>query len=115
MSLFRKKENKTKSCCCGSVHNADNRAKTEIDHSDSFSVKVLGSGCKKCNELEYNAKVALQQLGMDTTIDHVTDFTQIAGYGVMSTPALVVNGKVVSVGKVLETEKIAEILKNLKG
>lgn len=51
-------------------------------------------------------KAALAQLGMDTAIDHVTDFAQIAAYGVMSTPALVVDGKVVVYGKVLKTEEV---------
>ena len=55
-------------------------------------VKILGSGCAKCNELEANTVAALQQLGMDTAVDHVTDFVQIAAYGVMTTPALVVDG-----------------------
>ena len=47
---------------------------------------------------------------MDTTIDHVTDYAQIASYGVMSTPALVVDGKVISYGKVLKTEQIIALL-----
>jgi protein-disulfide isomerase len=51
---------------------------------------------------------------MDTTIDHVRDFAQIASYGVMSTPALVVDGKVVSYGKVLKTEEVVAILKKIR-
>jgi len=74
-------------------------------------VKVLGSGCAKCNELEANVKIALEELGMNTTIEHVSDFAQIAAYGVMSTPALVVDGKVVSYGKVLKVEEAIKILK----
>ncbi|MDD4665939.1 MAG: thioredoxin family protein [Clostridia bacterium] len=73
-------------------------------------VKVLGSGCAKCNQLEVATKEALQQLGMETTIDHVTDFSEIAAYGVMTTPALVIDGKVVSYGKVLKTEEVVKIL-----
>ena len=79
--------------------------------ANSESVKVLGSGCAKCNELESNVKNALEELGMNTTIEHVTDFAQIAAYGVMSTPALVVDGKVVSYGKVLKVEEAIRILK----
>ncbi len=63
------------------------------------SVKVLGSGCAKCNQLESATKAALEQLGMDTTIDHVSDFSQIAAYGVMTTPALVVDGKLFLMAK----------------
>ena len=51
---------------------------------------------------------------MDTTIEHVTDFSKIASYGVMSTPALVVDGKVVSYGKVLKTEEVVAILKKIR-
>jgi len=74
-------------------------------------VKVLGSGCAKCNELEANVKIALEELGMNTTIEHVSDFAQIAAYGVMSTPALVVDGKVVSYGNVLKVDEAIKILK----
>ena len=52
----------------------------------------------------------LWNLGMDTTIDHVTDFSQIAAYGVMTTPALVVDGKVVSYGKVLTKKEAKTII-----
>jgi len=85
------------------------------DKKESGSVKVLGSGCAKCNQLEAAVKEALEKLGMDTTIDHVTDFSQIAAYGVMSTPALVIDGKVVAYGKVLKTEEIMKILKAERG
>ncbi|MGI6595487.1 MAG: thioredoxin family protein [Candidatus Ratteibacteria bacterium] len=56
-----------------------------------------------------------KQLGMDTTIDHVTDFSQIAVYGVMTTPALVVDGKVVSYGKVLKTDEVVKLLQKARG
>lgn len=84
-------------------------------HTEGASVKVLGSGCAKCNQLEAATVAALEQLGMDPTIDHVRDFAQIASYGVMSTPALVVDGKVVSYGKVLKTEEVVAILKKARG
>ena len=67
-------------------------------------VKILGGGCDKCNQLEKATIKALSELGMDTTIDHVKDFEKIAAFGVMTTPALVVDGKVVSYGKVLKKD-----------
>ena len=109
MALFGKKEKKNEACCCGNC-GVEHTANGETASTVGAAVKVLGSGCKKCNELEANTQAALMQLGMDPAIDHVRDFTQIAGYGVMSTPALVVNGKVVSMGKVLKTEEIVAIL-----
>ncbi len=90
-------------------------ASSKENKSTGAVVKVLGVGCKKCNDLEQNAAKALATLGMDTTIDHITDFVEIASYGVMSTPGLVVGGKVVSYGKVLKEAEIVKILeKELK-
>lgn len=116
MALFgkkNKKENAT-SCCCNANCDAETMAKAENAKTEGAGVKVLGSGCAKCNQLEAATKAALEQLGMDTTIDHVTDFTQIAAYGVMTTPALVVDRKVVSFGKVLKTEEVVKILQKVR-
>lgn len=116
MGLFRKKKEETKqSCCCGGNCNAETMAQAQTAKLEGASIKVLGSGCVKCNQLEAAAKAALEQLGMDTTIDHVTDFTQIAAYGVMTTPALVVDGKVVSFGKVLKTDEVVKLLQKVRG
>lgn len=118
MALFgldKKKEVTKEACCCGGNCDAESMAKAKAAQNEGASVKILGSGCAKCNELEANTKAALEQLGMDTEIDHVTDFTQIASYGVMSTPALVVDGKVVAFGKVLKTEEVVKILQKARG
>lgn len=77
-------------------------------------VKVLGTGCSKCNLLEEPTRVALLEFGMDTTIEHVTDFTQIATYGVMTTPALVVDGKVVSYRKVLSKAEAKALIQQVR-
>ncbi len=89
-------------------------AGAENARTGGAGVKVLGSGCAKCNLLEAATVEALGQLGMDTAIDHVTDFSQIAAYGVMSTPALVVDGNVVSYGKVLKTEEVVKLLRKVR-
>jgi small redox-active disulfide protein 2 len=117
MALFGKKnkEEKTTSCCCGGNCDAESMAKAETAKVEGASVKVLGTGCAKCNALEAATKAALEQIGMDTTIDHVTDFSQIAAYGVMTTPALVIDGKVVSYGKVLKTDEVVKILQKVRG
>ena len=108
MSLFGKKKGEKAPCCCGENRNAQSA------EAKGASVKILGSGCAKCNALETATKAALEQLGMDTAIDHVTDFSQIAAYGVMTTPALVVDGKVLSYGKVLKTEEVVKILRKIR-
>lgn len=116
MSLFGKKNKneETSNCCCGGNCDANSMAKAERAKKEGAGVKVLGSGCAKCNQLEAATKEALGQLGMDTTIDHVTDFSEIATYGVMTTPALVIDGKVVSYGKVLKVEEVVKILQKVR-
>lgn len=117
MALFekRKKEVKTTSCCCKGNCDAQSMAKAETAKTEGASIKILGTGCAKCNALETATKAALERLGMDTTIDHVTDFSLIAAYGVMTTPALIVDGKVVSYGKVLKTDEVINILRKVRG
>ena len=75
-----------------------------------MKIKILGSGCSKCRTLIENTKVALTHLGLEAEIIKVTDFAEIAGYGIISTPALVINEKVVSVGKVLLSSEIEKFL-----
>lgn len=109
MRLFGKKKTEGKSGCCG----ADAMARAERAKTRA-GVKVLGSGCAKCNALEAATREALAELGMDDAIEHVTDFAQIAAYGVMTTPALVVDGKVVSHGRVLKKEDVAALLRKAR-
>ena len=115
MGLFRKKREEAKSCCCGGACTPEQLAQAKAAEVASAGVKVLGSGCAKCNALEDAARAALTELGMDASIDHVTDFAQIAAYGVMTTPALVVDGKVVSYGKVLRKEEAKELIQKVRG
>jgi len=114
MKVFAKKKETPAECCCGSI-DAVTMKNAETAKTDGASVKVLGSGCEKCNQLEKATKEALSELGMNTAIEHVTDFAKIAAYGVMSTPALVVDGKVVSYGKVLKKDEVIKILKKIRG
>lgn len=112
MKLFGKKKESEVCGCGGNCDNTD--ILTEKNESccneDECYVKVLGSGCAKCNTLSEHAKDALEQLNMDTCIQKITDFSEIATYGVMSTPALVLGNKVVSTGKVLTTTEIKELI-----
>ena len=73
-------------------------------------IKILGSGCANCNKLEENTRKAVEELGIDANIEKVTDFKEILAYGVMKTPALVVDEKVKVSGRVLTTEQIKKYL-----
>lgn len=127
MRLFSKKEKKDKACTCGGncepVNNREvketsccdvNYSSENIEKSEAKKkengIKILGSGCAKCVALEKSAREALAELNVEEAIDHITDFSQIASYGVMSTPALVINGKVVSYGKVLNKDEVKDLL-----
>jgi small redox-active disulfide protein 2 len=77
-------------------------------------VKILGSGCKNCITLKENTETALKEAGVEAEVVKVTDFKDIMAYGVMTTPALVIDEKVVSFGKVLKPKEITKILENVK-
>ncbi len=70
-------------------------------------IEVLGPGCNNCMKLEANAREAVAQAGIEAEIRHVTDYAEIAQRGVMNTPGLVIDGKVVSVGKIPTSWTIA--------
>lgn len=73
-------------------------------------IKVLGTGCKKCQKTEENVKEAIKELNLDASVEKVEDFRQIMAYGVMTTPAVVVDEKVVISGKVPSIEDIKKFL-----
>jgi small redox-active disulfide protein 2 len=75
-----------------------------------MEIKVLGAGCVKCKELAEVAMLAVEQLGLDCELEKVTDISEIIKFGVIMTPALVVDGKVVVAGKVPRIETLKEIL-----
>jgi small redox-active disulfide protein 2 len=71
-----------------------------------MEIKILGPGCAKCHQVEKIVKEAVAETGAAADIEHVTDFKRIAEYGVFSTPSVVVDGEVKSVGKVPKKEEI---------
>jgi len=79
-----------------------------------MKIKILGSGCANCVTLAENTKKALAESGTEAEIEKVTDFAEIAKYGVMSTPGLVIDEKVVSYGKVLKPQDIVKIIEKNK-
>lgn len=73
-------------------------------------IQILGTGCPKCKLLTANAEAAVKALGIEATVDKVEKIADIMKFGVMTTPALVVDGQVKSAGKVLGTEDIKKFL-----
>lgn len=76
-----------------------------------MNVKVLGGGCSKCETLLANTKEAIATLNLEAEVEYITDLSIIAGYGIMSMPALIVDEKIVSMGKVLKPSDIQSLLK----
>ena len=133
MALFsfgKKTEKEKKSCCCGSTESKAEESvgcccgstapKAETSScccgapvEGICCVKVLGAGCKSCHEQYENAKAAVQALGLNVEVEYITDMEKVMEYGVMSMPAIVVNDKVVSMGKVLKSADVEKLLHEL--
>lgn len=103
MGLFGKKKEEKTACGCAGGCSAP-----AVD--TSRGIFVLGGGCAKCNELEAAVRAALAELSRQEEVGHVTDFVQIAALGVMATPALLVDGKVLASGRVLKKDEVKALL-----
>ena len=75
-----------------------------------MDIKILGSGCAKCEQLEAATRAAAEELGVQAELEKVTDPAEIASWGVMSTPALVVDDEVLVSGRVLTTDEVVSLL-----
>ena len=134
MALFgfgkkKEEEKKTPPCCCGSSESKAEEGTGCCSLPDSVAessscccgepvdgiccIKVLGAGCKSCHEQYENAKAAVKAWGLSVEVEYVTDMEKVMAYGVMSMPAIVVNEKVVSMGKVLKAADVENLLQKL--
>jgi small redox-active disulfide protein 2 len=77
-----------------------------------MEIKILGTGCKKCLELEAKVKEAVSTLDQDITVTKVTEMKDIMGYGVMSTPGLVIDDVVKSTGRIPKIKEIIKLIEN---
>ena len=73
-------------------------------------IKIFGSGCAKCVKLAENAETAIRELGLDYSVEKVTDLAAIIDAGVLTTPALVIDGEIKSSGKLLDVEQLKTII-----
>lgn len=122
MALFNfvKKKEEKEAFNCGCNCRCSKSEITEVSNDccqeakeDICCIKVLGSGCKNCHALFKNAEEAIKVKGISINVEYVTDMQKVMEYGVMSMPALVVNEKVVSMGKVLKSAEIVDLLNKL--
>lgn len=133
MGLFgfgkKKKEETKNECCCGSVSVEEpacgcngpvSEDKTYVASEEccvcgknGCKIKVLGAGCKSCHEQYENVKKAVTSMNLAADVEYITDMEKVMSYGVMSMPAIVVNEKVVTMGKVLKADQVEELLKKL--
>ena len=139
----KKEEKKTTSCCCGNAEGNTEETRhgcgsAEVSTEEACScccseettaseerccgepvngiccIKILGAGCKSCHEQYENAKAAVKAMGLDLEVEYITDMEKVMAYGVMSMPAIVVNEKVVSMGKVLKAADVEKLLRTLE-
>ena len=115
MSLFGfgKKKEEAPSCCCGSAGQVGEAACCDDAGSGILSIKVLGAGCRSCHEQYENVRAAVRGMGLNIEVEYITDMEKVMGYGVMSMPAIVVNEKVVSMGRVLKAADAEKLLRGL--
>lgn len=123
MALFnfgKKKEEEKKApacaCSCGCPTSESEEITNDCcpEAKDGICcIKVLGAGCKSCHELYENTKQAVNEMGLSIEVEYITDMQKVMEYGVMSMPALVVNEKVVAMGKVLKAADVVALLHKL--
>ena len=120
MSLFnfrkKKEEKKAPACACNcdcptsEVSEITNDCCPEAKNG-ICCIKVLGAGCKSCHTQYENTKAAVKNMGLNIEVEYITDMQKVMEYGVMSMPAVVVNEKVVSTGRILKVAEVEKLLK----
>lgn len=121
MALFnfgkKKEEKKTPACACNGACSTSEVKEIKNDccpeANGTCCIKVLGAGCKSCHTQYENVKQAVKNMGLEVKVEYITDMGKVMAYGVMSMPAIVVNEKVVSMGKVLKAADVENLLKKL--
>ena len=122
MALFhfgkkKEEEKKAPACACSSSDNtrveSDAPCCPEAENG-ICCIKVLGAGCKSCHEQYEQAQKAVDAMGLPVEVEYITDMEKVMEYGVMSMPAIVVNDRVVSMGKVLKAAEVENLLHQIK-
>ena len=114
MALFgfgKKNEEKAPSCGCGRGCGCD-ASPAPAASGPITSIRVLGSGCKNCHALLENTQEAVRTLGLSVQVEYVTDMKEIMASGAMMMPALEINGRIASGGRVLKADQVAKLLED---
>lgn len=122
---FKNRKEKSLCRCCnsksvkektnfGNTSPRDTAATACGDNTDTININVLGNGCKSCNRLYDNVKEAIENLNLKVKPEYIHDLVKISEYNIFSLPAIVINEKVVSAGKVLKTSDIEKLLNKYK-
>lgn len=113
MSLFKfvKKKEEQKNCSCRVVKAENVHTAGDVSVGKIKNIKVLGAGCKSCHQQYEYTKKAAQEIGISAEVEYITDMEKVMAYGIMSMPAIVVNGKVAAQGKVLKPADVVKLLK----
>lgn len=125
MSLFRKTKKEKKEnvcgCLCGCGCATPETTETTTDAaccSEKVNgiccIKVLGAGCASCHQMYENAKEAAKNIGLNIEVEYITDLQKVMDYGVVTVPALVVNDKVIAMGKLLKSDEVIKLLGKLE-
>lgn len=122
MKLFifgkKKEEKKTSACACSCSCTTPEATKIVDDcccesKQNICCIKVLGAGCASCHQQYEYAKETVKNMGLSVEVEYITDMEKVMEYGVMSMPAIVVNEKVVVMGKVLKPTEVKKLLHKL--
>lgn len=111
MSLFGFKK-KNKGSCCSCKCEAPKGVSSDTASEKNSRIKVLGMGCASCHEQYEYACQAVKAMGLAQDIEYITDFQRVMSYGAISMPVIVIDEKVVSMGRVLKCAEVIELLKN---
>ena len=98
-------------CNCGGSLPQKDAGKSDASAEKAARILVLGAGCPKCRALEQAVLRALDEMNATISVGHVTDYAEMAKFGVMSTPALVIDNRVVSAGRALTQKDVLRLLR----
>lgn len=112
----KNEEKKALACACSAAYSACETVEIASDccaqtQEGICCVKVLGTGCASCHAQYNNVKETVEKMGLPAKVEYITDLQQVMKYGVMRMPALVVNEKVISIGKVLKSADVEALLR----